>query len=142
MRKINLDGFKLITEFEGCRLKAYKDSVGIWTIGHGHTHGVYEGQEITQEQADLLLDTDLTKFEDGVCALLRAPVNDNQFAAIVSFAFNLGLNNLGRSTLMRYVNNSRFEMAADEFHKWAMAGGQQVDGLVRRRDAERSLFLK
>jgi lysozyme len=142
MRKINEAGLKLIKEFEGCKLKAYLCPAGVLTIGYGHTGDVKEHHVITQHQADvILMDVDLPRFEEFVAAWCPN-ISDNQFAALVSFAFNLGLGALGRSSLLKHVQAGRYEKAADEFLKWKFAGGKVLPGLVRRREAERALFLR
>jgi lysozyme len=135
-------GIDLIKKFEGCILHAYKDAVGVPTIGYGHTGGVIANQTITQAEADTLLRHDLDKFEDGVMNLVKVPINQNQFDALVSFSFNLGLGNLGNSTLLKYVNAKNFTAAAKEFAKWNKAGGEVLDGLTKRRAAEAALFSK
>jgi lysozyme len=141
-RRINAKGLELIKSFESCRLEAYRDIVGVLTIGWGHTGAdVTEHQKIDQAKADDLLREDLARFEAGVERALKFPVNDNQFSAIVSFAFNLGLGNLSKSTLLRCVNSGHFPDAGEEFLKWDKAGGRVVAGLTRRRKAERDLFL-
>ena len=135
-------GRKAIEGYEGCRLTAYQDSVGVWTIGYGHTGpDVHAGLTITQAQADQLLLADLYKFEQGVSQLVRVPINQNQFDALVSFAFNLGLGSLGRSTLLKLLNSRDYNGAADQFLKWTYAGHEQLPGLVKRRRAERAMFL-
>ena len=135
-------GRKAIEGYEGLRLTAYQDSVGVWTIGYGHTGpDVHEGLTITQEQADQLLSADLHKFEEGVSHLVRVPINQNQFDALVSFAFNLGLGSLGRSTLLKLLNSRDYKGAADQFLKWIYAGHEELPGLVIRRRAERAMFL-
>jgi lysozyme len=139
---ISQTGIKLIMRFEGCRLTAYKDPVGILTIGYGHTGDVRSGQTITQVQADDLLKQDVTKFATGVAVLIKVPVNQNQFDALVSFAYNCGLGALKTSTLLSLVNKKDFKGAADEFEKWIHAGGKVLKGLVSRRKAEKALFLK
>ena len=139
--KINDLGIELIKSFEGCRLTAYKDVVGIWTIGFGHVGDIaQEGREIDQETADAILCEDLGKFEDGVSALVRIPISENAFSALVCFAFNLGLHALAGSTLLKKVNSSD-PSAKDEFGKWCKAGGKVIPGLVRRRTAEAQLFV-
>lgn len=139
--KINEAGLKLIKEFEGCRLQAYRDIVGILTIGFGHTGvDVVEGKKISQEEADKLLSNDLIKFENGVCKLLKHGVNDNQFSALVCFAYNVGLGNLASSTLLKKLNAGDLNAATSEFLRWCKAGGVQVPGLLRRRKAEQALF--
>lgn len=140
---MNAAGIKLIKDFEGCKLKAYKDIVGVLTIGYGHTGpDVFEGQVITQEEAERLLRDDLEAFEVGVARLVKVALTENQYAALVSFAYNLGLGALGGSTLLKLLNKGDPEGAALEFTKWSHAGGRVVAGLVRRREAEKALFLQ
>ena len=131
----------IIKEFEGCKLKAYKCPAGVWTIGYGHTDGVKEGDEITQQKADVLLASDIDLFSSGVKRLVSNDISPNQLGALTSFAFNLGLGNLRHSTLLKLVNQGDFVAAASEFTKWNKAGGQVLPGLTRRREAEKALFL-
>lgn len=139
---INQAGLNLIKEFEGCRLKAYKDMVGTLTIGFGHTgDDVFPSMEITQGHADALLAHDIERFEDGVSKLLKVQVSDNQFSALVCFAYNVGLGNLAKSMLLRCINKHNAKDAANEFLKWDKPGGVIVPGLSRRRKAERELFI-
>lgn len=138
---ISQKGINLIKEFEGCQLKAYRDPVGIWTIGFGHTAGVYEGQTITQEQAENILRSDLGIYENGVETAVKVVINQNQFDALVSFTYNLGVGALKTSDLLKKVNTNDFNGAANEFGRWVNAGGQVLQGLVRRREAERQLFI-
>ena len=133
-------GINLIKSFEGCELQAYQDAVGVWTIGYGHTGGVTSSQKITQAQADDLLKKDLQRFVDGLNALLKVSVNQNQFDALVSFSFNLGLGNADDLTSL--INKGDFKGAADLFPKYCHAGGQVLQGLVTRRKAEQALFNK
>jgi lysozyme len=135
-------GLDLIKSFEGLRLSAYRDSVGIWTIGYGHTKGVKPGDTITVEQANDFLREDLRDAERAVNDLTFLNLTQSQFDALVSFTFNLGRGNLQASTLLRRVNEGDFEGAAEEFLRWTKAGGKVLPGLVRRREAERALFLK
>lgn len=134
-------GIALIKEFEGLRLGAYLCSAGVLTIGYGHTGGVSAGDRITEQQAEQYLQDDLKKFENGVLRLVRVSLNQNQFDALVCFAFNLGVGSLGKSTLLRKINALDFAGAADEFVRWNKAGGQELPGLTRRRIAESELFL-
>lgn len=141
-RHINAAGLDLIKSFEGLRLTAYPDPQSgdaPWTIGYGHTGRVLEGDVITAEQADAFLAADLAVFEEGVASSVSVPLTDNQFAALVSFSFNLGLGRLRGSTLLRLFNDGDDEGAAGEFPKWT-AGG--LPGLVRRRAAEQALFRR
>lgn len=138
-RKINETGIALIKRFEGCRLTAYKCSAGVWTIGYGHTSGVHSGQAITQAQADALLRQDLEKFERYVNSTAYVPItaqlNENQFAALVSFAFNCGQGNLKRLCAGR--NTVQIAAAMPQYRR---AAGQVLPGLVQRRAAEVALF--
>ena len=132
----------LIKEFEGCKLKAYLCPANVWTIGYGHTNGVKERDEITQQEADRLLVSDVDLFTAGVQRLVTSDINRNQLGALVSFAFNLGLGNLRHSTLLKLVNAGDFVKAANEFDKWVYVAKHKLNGLVRRRAAEKALFLK
>ncbi len=140
-RQTNATGVSLIKSFEGLRLKAYQDAVGVWTIGYGTTRGVKPGQEISEAQAEALLKTDLNRFERAVSQSVRIPVNDNQFAALVSFTYNVGSGALKRSTLLKKLNRRDIYGASNEFLRWNRAGGRILAGLTRRRKAERALFL-
>lgn len=140
--KITNEGINLIKKFEGLRLEAYLCPAGVWTIGYGHTKGVKKGQVITQSEADNLLKEDLSSFEKGVTSLIKSNINQNQFSALVSFAFNLGLSNLKNSTLLKKVNaNPNDRTIVDEFIRWIYAGGKQLEGLKRRRQAEAYLYF-
>lgn len=144
-RHINLAGSDLIKSFEALRLTAYPDpgtNGAPWTIGWGHTGpDVKPGLTITEDKAVQLFNQDIAKFEDGVNRL--APVaTDNQFAALVSFAFNLGLANLEESTLLRLHRDGQYAAAAIQFSKWDHAAGKRMPGLTKRRAAEAALYLK
>jgi len=139
-------GIALIKEFEGCRLTAYQDSVGVWTIGYGWTQpvdgvSVGKGMTITQEIAENLLRSGLAQYEKGVTRLVNVAINQNQFDALVDFAYNLGVKALEGSTLLKKLNAGDYAGAATEFPKWNKAGGKVLNGLTRRREAERALFL-
>ncbi|MEG4071076.1 lysozyme [Microcoleus sp. Pol14C2] len=138
---INQDGVNLIKSFEGMELEAYLDAVDVWTIGYGHTQGVYEGMTITEAQAEELLRKDLAEFEGYVSEAVQVSINENQFSALVSFTFNLGPENLFDSTLLKLLNQGDFQGAGDQFPRWNKAGSQELEGLTRRRKAERALFL-
>lgn len=140
-RKVNAEGKALIKRFEGLRLEAYLCPAGIPTVGYGHTGDVKLGMKITEHQADVILDLDLERFEE--CVERLAPkTNDNQFSALVSFAFNLGEAALTKSTLLKHVRARRYADAAAQFMQWKYAAGKVLPGLVKRRAAERELFLK
>ena len=140
-RQINNTGLNLIKDFEGRRLNAYQDAVGVWTIGYGHTQTAYPGQRITEAGATELLRYDVGRFERAVEQAVQVPISDNQFAALVSFAFNVGSGALNSSTLLRRLNAGDTYGAANEFLRWNRAGGQELYGLTRRREEERALFL-
>lgn len=139
--KTSQRGIDLIRQFEGERLSAYLCPAGIPTIGVGHTGpDVHMGTRITAAQSEALLKQDLAKFETGVEKLVTHPITQDQFDALVSFSFNLGLGALKGSTLLKKLNAGDFQGASNEFSKWVNAGGQRLAGLVRRRAAEQMLF--
>jgi lysozyme len=141
-RIVNDAGVALVREFEGCRLDAYRCPAGIPTIGYGATGpDIRMGMKWTQEEADERLAEDLARFAEGVERLVLVDLTDNQFAALVSFAYNVGLGALAGSTLLRKLNAGDYEGAADQFPRWNKGGGRVLPGLVRRRAAERDLFL-
>lgn len=141
-RSINREGLELVKQFEGCKLKAYVCPAGILTIGYGSTgKHVKPGMVITQDQAEELLRSDLRRFEDAVAA--AAPkATDNQFSAMVSLAFNIGIGALQRSTVLRRHLAGDHAGAADAFLMWNKAGGKVLAGLTRRREAEAALYRK
>ncbi|QIC87521.1 lysozyme [Serratia liquefaciens] len=144
--RISNKGISLIKEFEGCKLKAYQDSVGVWTLGYGWTQPVDgrkigPGMVIDQATAERLLKCGLVQYEQGVNQLVKVIITQGQFDALVSFSYNLGLRSLSTSTLLRKLNAGDKQGAADEFGKWVNAGGVRLNGLVKRREAERKLFL-
>lgn len=139
-------GIALIKQFEGCKLTAYQDSVGVWTIGYGWTQPVdgkpiRAGMTIKQETAERLLKTGLVSYESDVSRLVKVGLTQGQFDAMVSFTYNLGARSLSTSTLLRKLNAGDYAGAADEFLRWNKAGGKILNGLTRRREAERALFL-
>ena len=145
-RKTNDRGVALIKEFEGIKLDAYQDVAGIWTIGYGHIKGVTPGMHISMEEAERTLKDDLGGTEAAVDdATKGAATTDNQFAAMVAFAFNVGTANFRQSTLLKDHLAGKYQDAADAFLLWnkARVGGvlQPVAGLTRRRSAERELYL-
>jgi lysozyme len=133
-------GVELTEQFEGCKLAAYQDQVGRWTIGYGHTAGVKEGDTCTQEEAEAFLEQDMNWAVNCVNALVTVPLSQGEFDALVDFSFNLGYGSLQHSTLLRKVNDGDLADAANEFEKWDHAGGQVVAGLLRRRIAEKQEF--
>jgi len=148
---ISKDGLDLVKHFESClkktsdgRFRAYVDPVGVITIGWGHTnhHGrKFDRSSIwTQQECDDELATDLAIFEKDVDRLVKVPLSQFQFDALVSFAYNCGTGNLTKSTLLRKLNAGDYDGAAHEFSKWNKGGGKVLRGLTRRRAAEASLF--
>lgn len=135
-------GLDLIKKYEGCRLTAYKCPAGVWTIGYGHTNGVKKGQKISRKQAENFLREDIGKFENGVKKAVSVRLTQNQFDALVSFTYNVGLGAFKTSTLRRKLNAGDYAGASKEFLKWNKAGGVVLDGLKRRRNAEKALFDK
>lgn len=136
------NGIELIKSFEGCVLKAYRDAVGIWTIGYGHTSNVYPGMSITAAQAEAYLKWDLTRFENSVHSYITITITQNMHDALVSFAFNVGAGALKNSTLLGKLNQGDINGAAKEFERWVYAGEKILPGLVKRRAAEKKMFLK
>jgi lysozyme len=140
--KTNKAGIDLIESFESCQLKAYKCPAGVWTIGFGHTNGVKEGQTISRIQAIELLASDLHKFEVGVSVLIKSQLTENQFSALVSFTFNVGIGALQRSSLLNVINKNPNDNFIDfEFNRWNKANGKVLAGLTRRRKAESKLYF-
>lgn len=147
MRIINEAGRTLIKQFEGCRLKVYRDPVGLPTVGVGHLLTQSErknwpvGTQLSQRQIDILLDHDLLQAESAVSRFVTVPLSDNQYAALVSFTFNCGGGALQRSSVRRRLNAGNYHGAADALLMWNKAKGKVLPGLTRRRKAERDLFL-
>lgn len=144
---LNEKGINLMHEFEGLRLQAYLCPARIPTIGWGNTkyengQAVKMGDAITKERADELFKNIANDFAKGVRRLVTAQLTENQYSALVCFAYNLGLGNLQRSTLLKKVNaNPADPTIRDEFMKWTKAGGKVLQGLVRRREAEANLYF-
>ena len=146
--KVNKLGITTMHHFEGCKLTAYHCPAKVWTIGWGNTFypdktPVKQGDVITQEQANALFETVMNNFALGVKKCLTKEVNENQFSALVCFAYNVGIGSLQKSTLLKKINiNPNDETIAGEFAKWTKAGGKVLLGLVRRRKAESDLYFK
>lgn len=146
-------GIGLIKKHEGCKLSAYLCPAGKLTIGYGHTgkipaviarsandEAISLNTVITQAQADELFKNDLKRFEKAVNDLVKVPLNQNQFSALVSFTFNLGAGKLSKSTLLKLLNQGKYQEASKEFEKWVFSKGKKLNGLVKRRKEERELF--
>jgi lysozyme len=140
--RTGLAGISLIKSFETCKLEAYPDPRGVWTVGWGHTGPeVVQGLVWTQDQADAQLAVDLHWAEAGVTRTVDIAITQNEFDALVSFTFNVGVGSEAHSTLVRYLNAHNIFMAADQFLVWDKVNGVENAGLLRRRQAERQLFL-
>ena len=144
---VSLFGIDLICGFEGLRLKAYDDGVGVWTIGFGTTiypNGirVKKGDICTEAQAKAYMAHDLKKFESAVNNAVTVPLNQNQFDALVSLAYNIGTNAFKNSTLVKKLNAGDIHGASDQFDVWVNAGCKRMQGLVNRRAKEKEVFLK
>ena len=133
-------GIDLIKSFEGCRTIAYQDAIGVWTIGYGHTVDVKEGMLITQHQCDVMLEVDLEKYESYINKHVHVSLTQNQFDALVSWVYNLGIGNLLSSTMLKELNAGNYEEVPTQIKRWNRAGGKVLKGLVRRRNAEAELF--
>ena len=138
--EISQEGLSLIKRFEGCKLKAYKCSAGVPTIGWGSTQGVTMDMEISQQRADALLLEDVAIFEEEVNKAVKVPLEQNQFDALVAWTFNLGGSNLRSSTMLKVLNEKKYEEVPSQMKRWNKANGEVLAGLVRRREAESLLF--
>ena len=134
-------GFELIKKFEGCELEAYKCAAGVWTIGYGHTKDVQEGDKWTEEKADFMLWRELDdEYEHYVNSLVTVPINQCQFDALVSWTYNLGPNNLKKSSMLRVLNEGKYDEVPAQMKRWNKAKGKVLAGLTRRREAEALMF--
>jgi len=144
MTLVPSQALSLIKQFEGLSLTAYPDpgtGAEPWTIGYGHTGDVTKGMVITQEQADAFLLQDAQNAVNQILSIVTVPLTSNQLSALVDFVYNLGIGNLHSSTLLKLLNTSDFGGAANQFLVWDKAAGHIMPGLLRRRTAERSVFL-
>lgn len=138
---INQKSIDLIKSFEGLRLAPYQDSVGVWTIGYGTTHGINaKTKPITQKQAESMLMRDVATFERTVRRAVKVPCNENQIGALVSFTYNLGPGAFLSSTLLKRVNAMEWDDVPNQFLRWVYAGKKILRGLERRREAEALLW--
>jgi lysozyme len=136
-------GVKALEQHEGLELEAYLDAAGIYTIGYGHTGSEYAqpGTKITKQKARELLKQDIKEAEDAVNRLVKVGLNQPSFDALVSLVFNIGVGAFARSTLLKKLNSGDYLGAADQFNRWVFANGKKLNGLVKRRAAERAMFL-
>ena len=138
--QLSKTGIELLKHFEGCELKAYQDSVGVWTIGYGHTKGIYEGLEITQSEAEKMLVDELPEYEGYITDKVVPMLQQHEYDALVCWVYNLGPTNLSSSTLLKRLNAGEFKDVPFQMKRWDKAGGQPLLGLTRRRNAEALLF--
>jgi lysozyme len=139
--KVSNQGLQLIKTFEGLRFRPYKDAAGKETIGYGHL--IKPGEHftaITQAEATQLLIKDVEVAERAINELVKVPLTQNQFDALASFIYNVGVENFRKSTLLRKLNAGDYVGAMYEFQKWVYAGGKKLKGLERRRETEAQLF--
>ncbi|WP_035008871.1 lysozyme [Bartonella vinsonii] len=146
-RKISKDCLCCLKKWEGLCLQAYQDVSGVWTIGYGHTQkagqpAVVEGMVITEKKAETMLLADLRQYERAVEKAVCVNLSDEQFGALVSFCYNIGVTAFQNSTLLRKLNNGDYEAVPTELQKWTKAGGKRLQGLVHRRAAEAGLWAK
>ena len=138
--KISEDGLELIKKFEGCETSAYQDSVGVWTIGFGHTKDVEEGQTCSIEDAESMLADEMDEYEGYINNMVKVDLQQHEFDSLVAWVYNLGPTNLGESTMLKVLNGGQFDRVPDEMNRWTRAGGEILEGLVRRRQAESLMF--
>ena len=129
-----------IRKVEGLEHNAYQDEGGVWTIGYGHTRGVKEGDSISTHKANMYLNTDLIIFEIQLQRLVQVELTQNQYTALLSFIYNIGATQFAKSTLLKYVNEKKFELVPDELRKWNKVNNEVSLGLTRRREKEALLF--
>jgi len=146
-RHINKTGLDHIKQWEGLKLTAYLCPAGLWTIGYGHTASAGDpkpkaGMTITRAQADALLKRDLGQYEQAVEKAVKVDLNDHQFAALVSFCYNVGIGAFQKSTLLKKLNKGDYDAVLSELKKWVKAGGKRVEGLANRRQVEVALWIK
>ena len=138
--KISVEGLSLIKKFEGLELKAYQCAAGVWTIGYGHTKGVFEGQTIKKAEADEMLVVEMEEYEKAVNDAVTISIDQCMFDALVSWTYNLGPSNLNASTMLKVLNSGDYDGVPEQIKRWNKAGGKVLEGLIRRRNAEALLF--
>ena len=137
---IGTKGLEMIKHFEGLELNAYQCAAGVWTIGYGHTKGVQKGMVISEDTANEMLVEELNEYESYITGLVTVELNQNQFDAMVSWVYNLGVGNLKASTLLKVLNAGDYAGVPAQIMRWNKAGGKVLEGLTRRRQAEADLF--
>jgi len=137
---ISVEGLSLIKKFEGCELEAYEDAVGVPTIAYGRTKNVNMGDTCTQEQAEEWLQEEMNEYEGYINDQVNVVLEQNQFDALVSWVYNLGPSNLSSSTMLKVLNEGKYNEVPAQIRRWNKAGGKVLEGLTRRREAEALLF--
>ena len=130
----------IIRNFEGFRSHAYQDATGVWTIGYGHTKNVQPTDIISAAQGYSMLRKEMIEYENYVNSYVTVPLHQHQFDALVSWTYNLGPTNLKNSTLLKKLNEGKYDEVPDQIRRWNRAGGKELEGLTRRREAEALLF--
>jgi lysozyme len=141
------EGLDLIRRFEGFRTQAYRDAAGVWTIGYGHTSAagspkVKPAMKITRKEAEVILARDVRMFASAISAHIRKPLTDGQFSALVSFAYNVGVENFRKSSVLRAVNAGDFAAVPRRLSLWVRSRGRVLPGLINRRAAEAACFAE
>jgi lysozyme len=143
--QVSYNGIKALKEYEGFEPKAYKDTGGVWTIGYGTIKWlgkpVEQGMVITEKEAELALQADLAWAQTAVNQLVRVPLTQFQYDALVSFVYNIGENAFMKSTLLRILNEKKYLEAAQQFDRWVNDNGKLIKGLIVRRSKEKLMFL-
>jgi len=139
-RSISAEGMALIKKFEGCKLEAYLDAVNVPTIAYGRTKNVKMGDSCTKEQADSWVEEEMQEYEGYINNQVKVDLEQYQFDALVAWVYNLGPTNLKNSTLLKVLNEGNYNDVPAQIKRWNKAGGNVLDGLIRRREAESLLF--
>ena len=140
--QVSKECVNFIKKWEGFRGKSYKCAANVWTIGYGHTHGVKPGMTISESEASEILRKDIATFASAVSSIVKAPLSQHQFDALVSFCFNVGIEAFRKSTLVKKLNQRMYHSASLEFERWIHGGGKRLKGLENRRKEEKEMFLK
>ena len=138
--QISEEGLALIKKFEGCELKAYRCPANVLTIGYGHIKDVKEGDQITKEEANYMLQEEIIEYEGYVNDMVDVELNQSQYDSLCAWVYNLGPTNFQSSTLLKVLNEGKYNEIPQQIKRWNKAGGEVLDGLIRRREAEALLF--
>ena len=138
--QISEEGLALIKKFEGCELEAYRCSANVLTIGYGHTKGVKEGDTITKDEAEYMLEEEMIEYEGYVNDMVDVELNQHQYDSLCAWVYNLGPNNFRSSTLLKVLNEEKYNEIPQQIKRWNKANGEVLNGLIRRREAEALLF--